>query len=291
MNLVPLRAAAVAGTCAIALSFVSLPAQAAPLVAAPASGSAAAQMSSSGGDDHADEQGDDSTSEESGDSPSEQESDDASEQESDDSADETPATLPAEQGTPKQDFRSTVLLPKEVATRGIKVRYSGLTPKANYQPYWSGGEMGGELTKLKKANGKGVIVLTIRPGKDLVWMKQLGSEFTVGLIGQDTELNLSQQIQIKYDSDVALTTKRHGKKVLLAVTAERETTSGHQAPWKKVRVLLQKKTDAGWKTVRTLRTNSHGLATAKVKSGKTLWRAVAASTKHIAGATTKGHRR
>ncbi|RIX27547.1 hypothetical protein [Amnibacterium setariae] len=324
MHLTALRTAAVAGTCAVALSFVALPAQAATVSHGSHSGSepsssqtetsssSSSDDASSGtdvgddhgsgtevGDDHGDgtEVGDDDgtdATDESGDSDESDDSgDDASDDQGGDDADgsSAPVALPAEQGSPSQAFRRTVLLPKEIRTKGIKVVYSGLTRKAHYQPYFSGGRFGGEIGEVRKANGKGAITLTIHPRKDLAFMTQLGASFVIGLRGLDTQLDLTQRIEVKYDSDVALTTKRRGEHVSLAVAVDHETRSGDDSAWKKVRVRFQKKVDGKWVTVKTVRTDAKGVAKAKVTAGRSEWRAVVVSGRTVAGTTTRGHRR
>ncbi|GAA2753994.1 hypothetical protein [Amnibacterium kyonggiense] len=317
MHLSALRTAAIAGSCAIALSFVALPAHAVTVSAFSHSGSESGTSSSDSAttstDDSGTAAGDDGTATEAGDgnggaeagddngSDATDDGTDAGDDQGDDASDDqggdtggsasTPVALPAEQGTPTQTFRDTVLLPKELRTRGIKVVYSGLTRKAHYQPYFSGGQSGGPISEVKRANGNGSLTLVIRPRKDLAWMSTLGASFVIGLRGVDTDLDLTQQIQVKYDSDAALTTERHGKRVALAVSVDRETESGRAAAWKKVQVHFQKKVDGTWVTVKTTRTDAKGVAKATVKAGKAEWRAVVAAGKKVAGKTTRSHRR
>lgn len=314
MNLVPLRTAAIAGTCAVALAFVALPAQAATLSSfshsadssstptGTESSSTPTDTASAASDDPGTAVGDDGTS--AGDSGTEAGDDgtDASDDNGDDQSDDqggddadgsssAPVALAAEQGTPTQTFRQTVLLPREVRTRGIKVVYSGLTRKAHYQPYFSGGQGGGSIGEVRKANGKGELTLTFHPRDDLRWMTQLGATFVIGLRGVDTDLDLTQRIEVKYDSDVALVTKRHGDHVSLAVSVDHQTKSGKDAAWKKVKVDFQKKVGTKWVTVKTVRTGADGVAKTKVEAGKSEWRAVVSSGRTVAGTTTRGHRR
>jgi hypothetical protein len=316
MHLSALRTAAIAGSCAVALSFIALPAQAVPVSSFSHSGSESSSSDSSSppadaanpstddsvsttGDDAAAGDGtpqagdDDATEAGEDDGTADDDGTDASDDQGDDASGTTtaPVVLAAEQGTPTQTFRQTVLLPKEIRTKGIKVVYSGLTRKADYQPYFSNGRSGGPIGGVRKANGKGVITLTIHPRKDLAWMTTLGASFVVGLRGVDTDLDLTQQIEVKYDSDIALSTKRHGKRVALTVSVDHETESGEDAAWKQVKVRFQKKVGTKWATVRTVRTDAKGHARAEVEAGRSEWRAVVASGETVAGTTTRSHRR
>jgi hypothetical protein len=310
VNLIPLRTAVIAGTCAVALSFVALPAHAGTITSSGAGSSAAAtpfevsptdEPTTEPTDDGStptdgattptddsgaeDTTGDDSGSDVADDQGDESGSDDAP------APVETPVVLPAEKGTPKQTFQQTVFLPKTIATRGIHVVYSGLTPKAKYQPYYNGGQFGGELGHVKKANAKGVVNFVYHFSKADKWMTKLGASYGVGLLGLQTDLRLERQVEVKYDSDVALATERHGKKVALAVSVEKAGVSGKNSAWKKVSVEFQKKTGTKWVTVKTVKTNSKGVAKATVKARKSMWRAVVDSGTNVAGTTTKGHRK
>lgn len=119
----PLRAAVIAGTCVVALSLVALPAFAD--VAPGMSADPTVQAGPVPTDDASD-----TTTDDSGDVAD----DDTS---TDDSTDTTAApvvTLPAEKGKPKQHFADTVFTPKEIAKKGLRVTFTGLTAGKTYQP-------------------------------------------------------------------------------------------------------------------------------------------------------------
>lgn len=294
MNLIPLRTAVIAGTCAIALSFVAVPAFAATT---PDGASCVILDSSDPSYDPAcvempDASGDDSSSM----------SDDSSSMGDDSSADDssaedgtpavTEAPLPAEQGKPAQHFAATVFAPSVIAKRGITVRYTGLTAGKSYQPFYSTGQSGGELGKVRKANGKGVIAFTYKFDKsEKQQFAKLGAVYTIGLLGQETDLRLTQEITVKYDSDLHWhAADRHGKKVTLSVSVDRAGASGDDSDWKKAKVVFQKKVGTKWVAVRTVKTDADGDASATFTSTVKVWRAVVESSSTVHGSTSRGHR-
>jgi hypothetical protein len=324
MNLIPLRNAAIAGTCAVALSFVALPAYAS--VSTDAGSSSCTTSDTSGdsttGDDDSTDTSQvgtddssstdvttpddtmmtgipvtDTTSTDSSMTPALRAYDDTAATDdtcdSDDDSDATAtAPLPAEKGTAKQHFAQTVFTPKEIAKKGIKVEYTGLTAGKTYQPFESTGQSGGPIGDVRTASKKGTITFTYKFAKAEKSFTTLGAVYTVGLLGQDTDLRLTQEIAVKYDSDLTWNTaERHGKKVTLSVSVDKDDKAGKSSDWKKVSVEFQKKVGTKWVTVKTVKTNSKGAAKATIKAGVTTWRAVLAGSHTVIGATSGGHRK
>lgn len=291
MNLIPLRTAAIAGTCVVALSFISLPAFAVdapvtdpgttqptdePTVAPTDDSTTAPTDDSTAGADDGSEVGDDNGSDS-----------------TDDDGDASPvATLPAEKRTPKQHFAQTVFTPKEIAKKGIKVEYTGLTAGKEYQLFESTGQSGGPLADAKKASNKGTLKFTYRFSRSERSFAALGAVYTIGLDGIDTDLRLTQEIAVKYDSDLTWNTaERHGKKVTLSVSVDKDDAAGESSDWKKVAVAFQKKVRTTWVTVKTVKTNKKGTAKLTLKAGVSTWRAVLAGSTTVIGATSGGHRK
>lgn len=286
MNLIPLRTVVVAGTCAVALSFVALPAYA---------------------DDPSSDSGTNPSTTETVVMPNPSDTDMGVTDDSgamnngaaaDDSAagDDTSgvmeAPLPAEQGRPKQRFAATVMAPAVIAKKGITVEYTGLTAGKSYQPFYSTGRSGGELGSVRKASSKGVVSFTYK--FDRTEKKQfaaLGAVYTVGLLGQDTDLRLTQEIAVKYDSDLTWhAAERHAGKVTLSVSVDRAGASGKDSAWQKAKVAFQKKVGTTWKTVKTVRTNAAGDAETTVKASVATWRAVVKAGSTVSGSTSRGHK-
>lgn len=283
MKLIPLRTAAIAGTCAVALSFVALPAWASPTVSS-SSTIAAASVSGSGDD----ATGDPSTGDE-----AEHESED----ESDDLADDSTggasdgSSLPAEQGHPALRLERTTISPAELAKHGVTAVATGLTPGVRYQPFWSSTQMGDTIKGPRKADGKGTLTFTWKPGKTRA---SEPTTWTIGVGGVETDMtNVTQTLVVKYGSDLTWGgATRHGSTVTLRASLDREGRSGKDAAWKKVPVAFQKQVGDVWVTVRTKRTNGNGVAKVTVKAeAGTVWRVVVDGTSTVAGSKTKGHRR
>ena len=295
MNLIPVRTAVIAGTCAIALSFVAVPAFAedgsSSMAASPepGDGSTMGDDGSEAGDgteDSTDESSDDSTGDTADDG-----IDDGSD--ADDPA-ATTATPPAEHGTPRHHLRDGTLEPREVVKKGIRVEYTGLTAHASYQPFYSTGQSGGSIGDPVEANGKGTIVFTWHPASGTKNpFAHAGARYSLGLMGTDTQLSLLDEITVGYDSDLVWKpAKRHHGTVTLEVHADHAKPSGSKdAAWKKVRVEFQKKVGDTWVTVTTKKTNAHGVAKAVFVAGKHVWRAVVESKGTVLGSTTKGHKK
>lgn len=299
MNLFPLRTAVIAGTCAIALSFTALPA----FAATTPDGSACTVLDSS-------DPAYDPTCVEASDGAAATDypqEDDGADQNAGDTIDDSGAmnngapagddtsgvavALPAEQGKPKQHFAATVLAPAVIAKKGITVRYTGLTPRKSYQPFYSTGQSGGELGKVRTASSKGVIAFTYTFDKsEKKQFATLGAVYTIGLLGQDTDLRLTQEIAVKYDSDLTWhAADRHAGKVTLSVSVDRAGASGRDSAWSKARVAFQKKVGTTWKTVATVRTDAKGDAEATVRSSSATWRAVVRAGTTVSGSTSRGH--
>lgn len=295
MNLIPLRTAVIAGTCAVALSFVALPAFA---DVDPGTGidTTTSQTTDQASPDPAatdptDETIDDDGMDDSGDVTDDNGSDTSTE-----NGEATAApvvTLPAEKGAPKQHFADIVFTPKEIAKKGIKIEYTGLTAGATYQPFYSTGQSGGELTDPKKASKKGTISFTYRLSKaEKKSFGALGAVYTIGLRGDETALNLTQLISVKYDSDLTWKpAERHGGKVTLTVSVDKDNAAGKAGDWKKAEVEFQKKVGTEWVTVKTVKTNAKGIASATITSGKKVWRAVLQTSHTVIGATSAGHKK
>ena len=312
MNLIPLRTAAIAGACTVALSFVALPARAAvpfddlntsttsdttPAPDSTDSTPAPDSTDSTPADDSSvtDDTGTDDTSatDDSGDMTDDSGDDVGDDDGSDDSSDPTTVTpaLPKEKGSPKQHFEQTVFTPKEIATKGLKITYTGLTAGKSYQPFEATENSGGELTDAKKADKKGTLTVHYKFKKSEESFTTLGATYAIGLNGVDTDVQLRQTITVKYDSDLTWNAAaRHGGKVTLSVNVDKDNAAGKSADWKKADVDFQKKVGSKWVTVKTVKTNAKGVATATVKSGRSVFRAVLDAGKTVIGATTKGHR-
>ena len=306
MNLIPMRTAVIAGTCAIALSFVAVPAFAAPTSI---SGTSCVTDQNDPSydstcldtpdptvtdDTTADTTDDSSADDSSADDPSSMGDDTSADDPSADDGTpvETAAPLPAELGKPKQAFAATVFAPSVIAKKGITVHYTGLTAGASYQPFYSTGQSGGELGKLRTANGKGAISFTYKFSKsEKKQLAKLGAVYTIGILGQDTDLRLTKQITVKYDSDLTWhAADRHGKKVTLSVSVDRAGASGEDSDWSRAKVAFQKKVGTAWVTVKTVKTDSDGDAKATFRAKVNVWRAVVKSGTTVFGSTSKGHR-
>lgn len=299
MNLIPLRTAVIAGTCAVALSFVALPAFADvdPNMASDPSASQTVDSTDPASADPTATDPTDATVDDGMDDSGEVGDDNGSDTSTDDgdaTATAAPVvSLPAEKGTPKQHFADTVFTPKEITKKGIKVEYTGLTAGATYQPFYSTGQSGGELTDPKKASTKGTISFTYRLSKaGKKSFGALGAVYTIGLRGNDTSLDLTQQISVKYDSDLTWKpAERHGGKVTLTVSVDKDDAAGKAGDWKKAEVDFQKKVGTTWVTVKTVKTNAKGVASATITSGKKVWRAVLVTSRTVIGATSAGHKK
>lgn len=309
MNLIPLRTAAIAGTCAVALSFVALPAYAAVPFDEMSSTTDSSQTTAP--DDTAtvptddsttptdDSTTDDSTTDDSTtgtDDGSDVSDDNGSDSDSTDDGndDTTPVvTLPAEKGKPKAHYVDTVLTPKAIAKKGVKVVYTGLTAGKKYQPYYFvpeafGDSYGKELT----ASKKGTLTVTYTWKKVEPSFDKLGAVYDVGLLGVDTAYREYHEIAVKYDSDLKWNAAvRHGKKVTLSVSVDKDDAKGKSSDWKKTSVEFQKKVGTKWVTVKTVKTNAKGSAEVTLKAGVSTWRAVLAGSTTVIGATSHGHRK
>lgn len=292
MNLISLRTAVIAGTCAVALSFVAVPAFA---DVDPGTGldTSTSQTTDPASTDPTATDPTDATDDDGMDDSGDVSDDDASDTSTQNGgATAAPvATLPAEQGKPKQHFAHTVFTPKEIAKKGIKVEYTGLTAGATYQPFYSTGQSGGELTDPKTASKKGTVSFTYKLSKaEKKSFGALGAVYTIGLRGEQTALDLTQQISVKYDSDLTWKpAERHGGKVTLTVSVDKDDAAGKAGDWKKAEVEFQKKVGTTWVTVKTVKTNAKGVASATITSGKKVWRAVLETSRTVIGATSAGH--
>lgn len=323
MNLVPLRTAVIAGTCAVALSFTTVPAFAVVSTAAGSSSCTAAGTSSddtSSEDTSADDPGStddgpvaasdgsapgDTTpivspayraDDDSGDSADTDDTCAGDDDGTDDSGSTAPvvvAPLPAEQGTPKASYSDTVFTPKAIRSRGIRVVYSGLTAGAEYQPFFFvPGRFGDSYGRALTASKKGTVTVRFAWKKVQPSFLELGAVYDIGLRGVDTELNLTREITVKYDSDLIWhAAERHGRKVVLSVSVDRDGAKGTSSDWKKVPVAFQKKVGTRWVTVKTVRTNGKGVARTRITAGVSAWRAVVAGSGTVVGATSAGHRK
>lgn len=316
MKFLPFRTAVIAGTCTVALSFVALPAHAAVPFADMSTSTSTTDSgntsdstttgvvdnsttdatttddSTTDATDATDDDGTDATDDD-GTDVSDDDGSDATDDSGDDTSAPVVAPLPAEKGTPKADYSDTVLTPKEITKKGIKVVYTGLTAGAKYQPYYAvpdrfGDTYGTELT----ASKKGTLTVTFTWKKERPSFNTLGAVYVIGLLGVDTDLRLEQTISVKYDSDLTWNAaERHGKKVTLSVSVDKDDAKGRSSDWKKTAVEFQKKVGTTWVTVKTVKTNAKGTAKVTIKAGVSTWRAVLAGSSTVIGATSKGHKK
>jgi hypothetical protein len=282
VNLIPMRAAVIAGTCAVALSFTALPAHADDAVPPSTSGTAQTTPAPAATDTTVDG-GTVVTA-----PPSEGTPDPVATQ----APAVTPTPLAAEKGTPKQRFTDTTLTPRSAAKHGVHAVYSGLTPGATYQPYYSSGRSGGELGVLRTATATGTIDFLYHFDSSEKAFTEVGARYAVGLLGLETKLRLTKQIAVKYDSDIRWQpAERDGKKVTLSAVVEKTGASGTEKAWKRAAVRFQKKVGSSWVTVKSDRTNADGLAIVTISSTVRVWRAVVDATSTVFGTPTKSHRK
>lgn len=94
----------------------------------------------------------------------------------------------------------------------------------------------------------------------------------IGLLGLDPDLRLTQLASVEYDSDLAWKpTERHGGKVTLSVSVDKDDADGESIDRKKAKVDFQKKVDTTWVTVKTVKTNAEGIASATITYGRKVW--------------------
>ena len=294
MNLVPLRAAVIAGTCAVALSFVAVSAFADTPTDDPSGTSTSSPTSSdSTGTDAGTE---DPTTDSSTDTPTPAVSDDSSEDVSDDSSDDAGESsgvtdlLPNEAGHPRLHVGHGNVDLRDFLSHGVRVALTGLTPGYSYQPFYGTANSGDVIGKPRTADSHGQIGFTWKPDRSRTGFSKPG-EYTLGLAGTQTSLMITTTIVVKRDSDLVwLPAKRTGHTVTLSVSADHAPASGGKdVKWKKVKVDFQKKVGSTWVTVTTAKTNDHGVAKATFVSGKQIWRAVIDATAAVFGSTTKAH--
>lgn len=97
----------------------------------------------------------------------------------------------------------------------------------------------------------------------------------------------------KYASRITwrTTTRAHGVTSLKATVKRYSPSNVGFVPWKGATVTFQAKKGAEWVTTRTVRTDSKGVASARISTGKHIWRAVSSDSSTIWGAATGVHTR
>jgi hypothetical protein len=285
MNLPVLRTAVLAGGCALALAFVPMTATAAVL---PASEPGSHGRTSTD-DPTTNATSDDSTDDGSADDASDDQGADdqgADDQGADDQGEDGHGRS-AERHGAKGRVDDDTVAPHELERDGVKVVFTGLTPRARYQPYWTDGTTTGSIGGARKADDRGVLRFSWKPAKNRV----ATGTFQVGLQGVDTVYDSTRTVEVKYDSDLSLErADRHGKRVSLTAEATRTTRSGASStPWKRVEVDFQKRVGTTWVTVATDETDARGVATATVRADAHVWRAVVDGTATVFGSRTKAH--
>lgn len=117
-----------------------------------------------------------------------------------------------------------------------------------------------------------------------------GVSKTVEVVQQD-----SGPMVAKYGSKLSwVSAVRSGGTVTLAARAARYSpfaSFGGYVTWRKAAVLVQKKVGTTWHTVKTVRTNAKGVASARVTGAKRAWRLVTADTSSVWGTATSAKHR
>ncbi|MGT2427123.1 hypothetical protein [Amnibacterium kyonggiense] len=105
----------------------------------------------------------------------------------------------------------------------------------------------------------------------------------------------SNPMVAKYGSKLSwVAAKRVGSSVALKARAVRYspfTGSGGYVKWTQAKVLVQKRVGTAWKTVKSVRTDSKGVATARVSGAKRSWRLVTADSSSVWGKATSARER
>lgn len=117
-----------------------------------------------------------------------------------------------------------------------------------------------------------------------------GYEQSVEVVQQDSGLMVA-----KYASKLSWkSVVRSGSHVTLRAVAKRYSLSrgfGGYVAWKHTKALVQKKVGSTWRTVKTVKTDSKGVATARLSGAARTWRIVALDSSTTWGdATTSKHR-
>lgn len=117
-----------------------------------------------------------------------------------------------------------------------------------------------------------------------------GFERTVTVVQAD-----SSPLVAKYASKLTwLSASRAGSTVTLAAKASRYSpfkSFGGYVTWSSAKVLLQKRVGDTWRTVKTVRTNAKGIATARVSGTQSTWRLVTEDSASVWGTATSSKRR
>jgi hypothetical protein len=200
----------------------------------------------------------------------------------------TTTVLPDEKGKPKEALADQISI-KKFKKSGITVVFSGLTKGDSYQPYFSTSAEGDTIGGAKKASSTGVITVVWKPGKTFA----VPAQFNVGLAGNDTNLNIRDSFKVRYGTELSWSSASHrdGKSVTLTATVKHDNTKGKATVWSKAVVKFQEKVGSKWKTVKTDKSNSDGVASVTVKAGKHSWRAIVAVTKKYAADATGSHKK
>jgi len=117
-----------------------------------------------------------------------------------------------------------------------------------------------------------------------------GFEESVQVVQEDSEPMVA-----KYASKLAWkSVVRSGSHVTLRAVAKRYALSpgfGGYVAWKHAKALVQKRVGSTWHTVKTVRTDRKGVASARVSGGKHAWRIVTSDSTTIWGSTSSAKRR